>query len=101
MIPEQNFIDGKLTDCTNCKTIPITTPSTDEVIGEIYDTPDDLVNQAIAAAKKAQPVWEKSPAIIQANYLTQIAQKSEKMHMNLPMFWCANRERPRRLPTSG
>lgn len=44
MIPEQNFIDGKLTDCTNCKTIPVTTPSTDEVIGEIYDTPDDLVN---------------------------------------------------------
>lgn len=44
MIPEQNFIDGKLTDCTNCKTIPVTNPSTDEVINEIYDTPDDKVN---------------------------------------------------------
>lgn len=75
MIPEQNFIDGKLTDCKNCKTIPVTNPSTDEVIGEIYDTPDDEVNRAVAAAKKAQPAWEKLPAIIRANYLIQIAQK--------------------------
>lgn len=74
-MPEFNFIDGKLVDCQNCKLISVTNPSTDEVIGEIYDTPDSEVDRAIMAAKKAQPAWEKLPTITRANYLKQIAKK--------------------------
>ena len=75
MTPELNFIDGKLVDCKGCKTIPVTNPSTDEVIGEIYDTPKGEVDRAVAAAKKAQPAWEKLPAIERAKFLKLIAQK--------------------------
>ncbi|MBI0163305.1 aldehyde dehydrogenase [Bartonella sp. M0283] len=75
MTPELNFIDGKLVDCKGCNTIPVTNPSTDEVIGEIYETPKGEVDRAVAAAKKAQPAWEKLPAIERAKFLKQIAQK--------------------------
>lgn len=75
MVIHQNFINGQFETATRADTIPVLNPARDSVISEIPDSPADAVDQAVAAAKKAQPAWEKRPAIERANLLRQIAAK--------------------------
>lgn len=66
---EQNFFDGKLTDCKNCTIISVNIPPTDEVISEIDDTPNDEVNRAIAAVDTD---FDLTVRVILASYVINI-----------------------------
>ncbi|MEJ1161720.1 aldehyde dehydrogenase [Prosthecomicrobium sp. N25] len=71
----QNFIGGRFRPTTGGDVIPVLNPARDTVISEIPDSSADAVAQAVAAAKRAQPAWEKLPAIQRAKYLRQISAK--------------------------
>ena len=74
MVMHQNFINGRF-ETVGGEGIPVLNPARDTVISEIPDTSADAVDQAVAAAKKAQTAWEKLPAIERAGHLRQISAK--------------------------
>ena len=69
----QNFVDGRFADAGGGEHIPVLSPSRDTVISEIPDSPASAVDEAVAAAKRAQGAWERLPAIKRAGYLRQIS----------------------------
>lgn len=69
----RNYIANKFVDAKGAGHIPVLNPATGEVLSEIPDSPEALVQEAVAAAKAAQPAWEARPAIERAGYLRQIA----------------------------
>jgi lactaldehyde dehydrogenase / glycolaldehyde dehydrogenase len=68
----QNYIDGQFVP-HNGATIDVHNPATHELIAQVPDADAATVDAAIAAARRAQPAWEKRPAIERAGYLRQIA----------------------------
>ncbi|SNR69940.1 aldehyde dehydrogenase [Paracoccus sediminis] len=72
MAMHQNFINGRF-ETVKADAIPVMNPARDTVISEIPDSSADAVGQAVAAAKAAQPAWEKRPAIERATMLRQIS----------------------------
>ena len=70
----RNYIDGQWVE-GNGKTIDVLNPATDKRIASVPDASVDDVNRAVAAAKKAQPAWERMPAIQRANHLRAISAK--------------------------
>lgn len=52
---------------------PVLNPSTEAVIAEEPIGGINEVNQAVAAAKAAQPIWERLPAVERGAYLRKIA----------------------------
>lgn len=76
----RNYINGKYID-TNVNMLPVINPSTEEVISEVPDSPAEIVDAAVAAAKGAQKSWGQLPAIERAGYLRQI---SAKIRENVP-----------------
>lgn len=74
MVMHQNFINGRF-ESVGGEGIPVLNPARDTVISEIPDSSPEAVDQAVAAAKKAQAAWEKLPAIQRAGYLRQISAK--------------------------
>jgi lactaldehyde dehydrogenase / glycolaldehyde dehydrogenase len=72
MVMHQNFINGRF-EAAFGEAIPVLNPARDTVISEIPDSTADAVDQAVAAAKRAQPAWEKRPAIERAGFLRQVA----------------------------
>ncbi|MDM0117779.1 aldehyde dehydrogenase [Variovorax sp. J22R133] len=70
----RNYIDGQWVE-GNGKTIQVLNPATDKPIAEVPDGGAADVDRAVAAAKKAQPAWEKLPAIQRANHMRQITAK--------------------------
>lgn len=71
----RNYIDGQWVDNGGGRTIDVLNPATDKRIASVPDASADEVNRAVAAAKKAQPAWERIPAIQRANHLRQISAK--------------------------
>lgn len=67
------FIDGKFEENVSGKWIQVLNPSTEEVISWMPDGTVEDARRAIDAAERAQPSWEKLPAIQRAAYLQQIA----------------------------
>jgi lactaldehyde dehydrogenase/glycolaldehyde dehydrogenase len=70
----RNYIDGQWVEPTG-KTITVLNPATDQPIATVPDAGSDEVNRAVAAAKKAQPAWERLPAIQRAGHLRAISAK--------------------------
>ena len=70
----RNYIDGQWVDGRGA-TIDVLNPATGRRIASVPDGGADDVNRAVAAAKKAQPAWERLPAIQRANHLRQISAK--------------------------
>jgi lactaldehyde dehydrogenase/glycolaldehyde dehydrogenase len=70
----RNYIDGQWVE-NRGKTIAVLNPATDKAIASVPDASADDVNRAVAAAKKAQPAWERLPAIQRANHLRTISAK--------------------------
>jgi lactaldehyde dehydrogenase/glycolaldehyde dehydrogenase len=69
----KSFINGKFVENKSGKWIDVLNPSTEEVISRQPDGTVEEANEAVAAAEKAQPAWEKTPAIERAAYLHKIA----------------------------
>jgi lactaldehyde dehydrogenase / glycolaldehyde dehydrogenase len=69
----KNLIDGRFESASSAESIAILNPSTGEKIGEIPNSPAAVVEDAIAAAKRAQPAWSALPAIQRGRHLNRIA----------------------------
>jgi lactaldehyde dehydrogenase/glycolaldehyde dehydrogenase len=68
---EAMFIDGEFV--TGPRKIAVINPATEEVISEITDADEGMVNDAVAAAVRAQGSWAKLPAIKRAAHLHKLA----------------------------
>jgi len=71
---EQNFIDGRFM-AGGGDAIRVENPATQATLGQIPDSDAGVVDEAVAAARHAQPAWAKLPAIERAGYLRQISAK--------------------------
>jgi lactaldehyde dehydrogenase / glycolaldehyde dehydrogenase len=69
----KNLIDGRFESSSSTEAIAVLNPSTGEKIGEIPNSPATTVEDAIVAAKRAQPAWSALPAIQRARHLNRIA----------------------------
>jgi lactaldehyde dehydrogenase/glycolaldehyde dehydrogenase len=69
-----NYIDGAFT-ARSAATLEVTNPATGALLARIPDSDAAAVDAAVAAAKRAQPAWEKLPAIQRAGHLRKIAAK--------------------------
>jgi aldehyde dehydrogenase (NAD+) len=68
------FIDGEFTNGHSGKKFPLYNPATEEVVVEVYEADEVDVDNAVAAAKKAFPAWEKSPPQYKAGLLKKFAE---------------------------
>lgn len=77
------FIDGQFVTNTSGKWINVLNPSTEEVTCRMPDGTVDDARVAIDAAEKAQPFWEKLPAVQRASFLIKIAKGIRKREKEL------------------
>jgi lactaldehyde dehydrogenase / glycolaldehyde dehydrogenase len=70
----QNFVDGRFLE-NRGETIDVFNPATSELIDRIPESTPDVIDQAVQAAKRAQPAWEALPAIERARHLKAVAEK--------------------------
>merc|ERR1719261_2101404 len=57
----QNFINGEFVDSSASKWIPLTNPATGEVIGQVPETTQGEMQDAVASASKAFETWSQVP----------------------------------------
>lgn len=72
---ENNYIDGAWVKPASTNTFTVLNPSTRETIANVPDSNAQDVERAVEAARKAQPAWERLPAIERAGYLRRISTK--------------------------
>ncbi|MCB1907431.1 MAG: aldehyde dehydrogenase [Rhodocyclaceae bacterium] len=70
----RNYVDGKWLEGSG-NTIAVLNPATDKPIAAVPDGGAADVERAVAAAKRAQPAWERLPAIARAKYLWALSAK--------------------------
>lgn len=70
----KNYIDGAFAPET-AGSIEVRNPATGALLAHIPDSDAAVVDQAVAAAKRAQAGWEKTAPIERANYLRKISAK--------------------------
>jgi len=71
----RNFIDGSFVEHAGAEPIEVLNPASGKVISEIPNSPASAVQEAVAAAKRAQRAWGKRPAIERASFLRAIASR--------------------------
>lgn len=69
----QNFIDGKLTPARGDAQVEVHNPSTHELLAVVPNSGKADVDAAVEAARRAQPAWERLPAIARANHLREVS----------------------------
>lgn len=69
----RNYIEGAFRNARSNASISVLNPATEEVIAQVPDSTDDDIDEAVGAARRAQPSWEKRPAIERAGYLKAVA----------------------------
>ena len=62
----KNFIDGAFV-ASDAPAIDVTNPANGELVARIPDSGADAVDAAVAAARRAQPGWEKLAPIQRAH----------------------------------
>lgn len=72
------YIDGSFESAVDLPLIDVLNPATEEVIAQVPQANACLIDKAIRAARQAQPLWERLPAIQRGAYLHQIAQGIRK-----------------------
>ncbi len=70
----QNYIDGAFVESGGA-TVDVSNPATGALLGRIPDSDAATVDQAVTAARRAQPGWEKLAPIERAGYLRKISAK--------------------------
>ncbi|QJP14137.1 aldehyde dehydrogenase [Starkeya sp. ORNL1] len=78
----QNFIDGNFVASSGA-TIEVTNPADGTLLGLIPNSDADTVASAVKAARRAQPAWEKLPAIERATHLRAISAKVREHRRDL------------------
>jgi lactaldehyde dehydrogenase/glycolaldehyde dehydrogenase len=71
----RNYINGEFVAARADAMIEVRNPATHELLARVPDASDDEVEQAVQAARKAQPAWARLPAIQRAGHLRAIAAK--------------------------
>jgi lactaldehyde dehydrogenase/glycolaldehyde dehydrogenase len=71
----RNYINGEFVEATGATPIPVLNPARGATISEVPASPAALVDDAVAAARRAQPAWEKLPANERAGYLRKVGAK--------------------------
>lgn len=69
----QNYIDGRFLPAA--ESFLVHNPATGEALARVPASSREDVDQAIAAARRAQKAWARKPAIERAGYLRRIATK--------------------------
>lgn len=72
---ELNYIDNQWVRPSAAGTIEVRNPANGEVIATVPDSGAADVDMAVAAARRAQPAWERLPAIERAGYLRRLSAK--------------------------
>ena len=72
---DRNYIDNEWVAPASTRTIAVINPATGQVIASVPDSDASDVDRAVAAARAAQPAWERLPAIERANYLRAVANR--------------------------
>lgn len=72
MISLKALIDGEYVSHKENKTVQVTNPATNEVIGEVPSLEKVDVDYAISSAQKAFPKWKKTPASERARLVKQL-----------------------------
>ncbi|HSW56770.1 MAG TPA: aldehyde dehydrogenase family protein, partial [Dehalococcoidales bacterium] len=67
------FIDGKWVDAVSGKTYQVVNPATEEKIAEVPLGGKEDVDKAVAAARKAFPIWSKKTQAERSRIIGQIA----------------------------
>ena len=70
-----NFINGQFVDNASDAMIDVFNPATHELLARVPEASQEAVDMAVHAARRAQPAWEKVPAIQRAGHLRAIAAK--------------------------
>ncbi|NMG45283.1 aldehyde dehydrogenase [Aromatoleum toluvorans] len=71
----RNFIDNQFVDSEGGATIEVRNPANNELLGVVPASTQADVDRAVEAARRAQPAWERLPAIERANHLRRIANR--------------------------
>src|SRR4051794_33347452 len=71
----RNYIDGEFVAHGGGALIDVHNPATHALLARVPEATDDAVDQAVQAARAAQPAWERLPAIRRAGHLRAIAAK--------------------------
>jgi lactaldehyde dehydrogenase / glycolaldehyde dehydrogenase len=71
----ENFIDGRFIPADPATAIDVHNPASHVLLARTASATPDEVNAAIDAARRAQPAWERTPAIQRAGHLKAIAAK--------------------------
>lgn len=77
------FIDGQFVENPSGKWIDVLNPSTEEVNCRMPEGTIENAKMAIDAAEKAQPLWEKLPAVERGAYLIKMAEGIRKREKEL------------------
>ncbi|KAJ3528856.1 hypothetical protein NM208_g10015 [Fusarium decemcellulare] len=72
------FINGELVSPVQAKTFPLSNPATGDALGDIPIAQKDDINNAVAAAEKAQLEWAKVPARRRSAIVRQFAAIMDK-----------------------
>jgi lactaldehyde dehydrogenase/glycolaldehyde dehydrogenase len=75
-----NYIDGRFVEAAGATPIPVLNPARGTVIAEIPDSPRSAVDEAVAAARRAQPGWAALTNTERAGALRRIASKIRDNH---------------------
>ncbi|OQV00498.1 hypothetical protein CLAIMM_05986 [Cladophialophora immunda] len=67
------FINGKFVESSDGKTFPIRSPTTREVVAEVYEASEKDTDAAVAAAKAAFPAWSALSPAERGAYLKRLA----------------------------
>jgi lactaldehyde dehydrogenase/glycolaldehyde dehydrogenase len=68
-----NYVDGRFIDMRGAGAIPVLNPARGIVIDEIPDSPRSAVDEAVAAARRAQPGWAALTNSERGAYLRRVA----------------------------
>ena len=69
-----NFINGKWVP-SGGSMIEVTNPASHDLLALVPDSTTADVDAAVEAARRAQPEWERLPAIVRANHLREVSAK--------------------------
>lgn len=78
----RNFFDGTFVEGSS-RYIEVTNPANGALLGRVPESGPDVVDAAARAAHKAQPSWEKLPAVQRAGYLRQISANIRRRRLEL------------------
>ncbi len=97
MIEILNYINGELSQAKSKNWLPVINPALGEEYAQLPDSNEKDVNKAVAAAKKAFPLWSKLGINDRSIYLIKIADAIESKLEELALAESADNGKPLKL----